>query len=60
MQFEDLILFGKDRDEVVQIVNRKKYVELRNSQTELTTSLLIIPYVHVPKKNKGQRPWLYK
>lgn len=36
MQFEDLILFGKDRDEVdeVQIVNRKKYVELHNSQTE--------------------------
>lgn len=52
MQSEDLILFGEDRDEVAEIINRKKYVELRNSQTELTTSLFIIPYVLVPKKNK--------
>ena len=36
MQSEDLILFGEDRDEVAQIINRKKYVELHNSQTELT------------------------
>lgn len=41
MQSEDLILFREARDEVVQVVNRKKDVELHNSQTELTTCLLV-------------------
>jgi len=52
MQSEDLILFREDGDEVVQVVNRKKYVELHNSQTELTTFLLVHHSLLICSKGK--------
>lgn len=56
MHSEDLILFREDRDEAIQILIRKKYVELHNSQTDLTTCLFVHFLLHIcsKKKKKGR------
>lgn len=52
MHSEDLILFKGDTDEAIQILIRKKYVELYSSQTELTAALFVRFLLRICSKEK--------